>query len=114
MSSASHAHRTRPCRRFRVGFCVAIQNSCATRYWAYSDQELDNLVTGFHEDDAPLNVLVIDMDRHPTFGQNWWNSTKDASGQTLGWTGLSWNKLLWELFQLTQNPGIPCLRGWRI
>src|SRR6185312_10843896 len=35
-----------------------------SRYWAYSDQELDQLVRGFHENDAPLNVLVIDMDWH--------------------------------------------------
>jgi len=65
-----------------------------SRYWAYSDQELDNLVRGFHENDVPLDVLVIDMDWHPTFHQNWWNHTVDQSGHTLGWSGYSWNHLL--------------------
>ncbi len=65
-----------------------------SRYWAYSDQELDDLVRGFHENDVPLDVLVIDMDWHPTFHQNWWNSTLDQSGHTLGWSGYSWNHLL--------------------
>ena len=35
-----------------------------SRYWAYTDQELDELVRGFHENDTPLDVLVIDMDWH--------------------------------------------------
>jgi len=65
-----------------------------SRYWAYTDQELDQLVRGFHENDVPLNVLVIDMDWHKTFNLRWWNERKDQAGQTLGWTGLSWNKLL--------------------
>lgn len=39
-----------------------------SRYWAYSDQELNDLVRGFRENDVPLDVLVIDMDWHPTFG----------------------------------------------
>ena len=41
-----------------------------------------------------LNVLVIDMGWHPTFQQSWWSQEKDQSGQPLGWTGYSWNKLL--------------------
>ncbi len=65
-----------------------------SRYWAYSDQELDNLVTGFHENDVPLDVLVIDMDWHPNFHLKWWNDTMDASGHVKGWTGDSWNHLL--------------------
>ena len=65
-----------------------------SRYWAYTDQELNSLVQGFHENDMPLNVLVIDMGWHPTFQQSWWSTKKDQSGQPLGWTGYSWNKLL--------------------
>jgi alpha-glucosidase (family GH31 glycosyl hydrolase) len=65
-----------------------------SRYWAYSDQELDNLIEGFHENDVPLDVLVIDMDWHPTFRQNWWTPATDQSGHNLGWSGYSWNKLL--------------------
>lgn len=65
-----------------------------SRYWAYSDQELDDLVRGFHENDVPLDVLVIDMEWHKTFGNNWWVSEKDQAGETKGWTGYSWNRLL--------------------
>jgi alpha-glucosidase len=63
-----------------------------SRYWAYSDQELDDLVQGFHENDTPLDVLVIDMDWHPTFGMNF--SRMDQSGHPVGWSGYTWNKLL--------------------
>ncbi|MGB6545680.1 MAG: TIM-barrel domain-containing protein [Candidatus Acidiferrales bacterium] len=65
-----------------------------SRYWAYSDQELDDLVKGFRENDVPLDVLVIDMDWHPTFGVKWWETKLDASGHTLGWSGYTWNHLL--------------------
>ncbi len=65
-----------------------------SRYWAYADQELEDLVRGFRANDVPLDVLVIDMDWHRTFGQNWWSAEKDQAGQRLGWTGYSWNKLL--------------------
>ncbi len=65
-----------------------------SRYWSYTDQELDDLVRGFRENDVPLDVLVIDMDWHPTFGVKWWDNQKDASGHALGWTGYSWNHLL--------------------
>jgi alpha-glucosidase (family GH31 glycosyl hydrolase) len=65
-----------------------------SRYWAYSDQELDDLVRGFHNNQVPLNVLVIDMDWHLTFNQNWWDNNLDQSGHTLGWGGYTWNNLL--------------------
>ena len=65
-----------------------------SRYWAYSDQELDNLVSGFHENDTPLDVLVIDMDWHINREQLEAMHEVDQSGQTLGWTGYTWNHLL--------------------
>jgi hypothetical protein len=65
-----------------------------SRYWAYSDQELDDLVQGFREDNVPLDVLVIDMEWHKTFGLSWFSPEKDQSGHTKGWTGYSWNPLL--------------------
>jgi alpha-glucosidase len=65
-----------------------------SRYWAYSDQEFDDLVHGFRENDVPLDVLVIDMDWHLTFHQNWFSHEQDQSGHTLGWSGYTWNKLL--------------------
>jgi alpha-glucosidase (family GH31 glycosyl hydrolase) len=65
-----------------------------SRYWAYSDQELETLVRGFHENDLPLDVLVIDMDWHLNRGQLEAMHEKDESGQSLGWSGYTWNPLL--------------------
>lgn len=65
-----------------------------SRYWAYSDQELDQLVQGFHENDTPLNVLVIDMDWHINKQQLKARGETDQAGEDLGWTGYTWNKLL--------------------
>jgi alpha-glucosidase len=64
-----------------------------SRYWAYTDTEFEELVRGFQEHDIPLDVLVIDMDWHPTFGVKWWENKKDQSGHTLGWTGYTWNRI---------------------
>ncbi|HEX2909975.1 MAG TPA: TIM-barrel domain-containing protein [Chloroflexia bacterium] len=49
-----------------------------SRYWAYSDQDLKNLVNDFVHYDLPLDVLVLDMDWH----------TEDS------WTGYTWNRKL--------------------
>lgn len=65
-----------------------------SRYWSYTDQELQELVRGFRANDVPLDVLVIDMDWHITFNVRWWDAKKDQAGQTLGWTGYTWNKSL--------------------
>ncbi len=65
-----------------------------SRYWAYSDQELDDLVKGFRENDTPLDVLVIDMDWHLNKEQLQEQGDVDKSGYELGWTGYSWNKVL--------------------
>jgi alpha-glucosidase (family GH31 glycosyl hydrolase) len=65
-----------------------------SRYWSYTDQEFKELVKGFQTHEVPLDVLVIDMDWHPTFGKHWWDKDIDPSGHSLGWTGYSWNKLL--------------------
>jgi alpha-glucosidase len=65
-----------------------------SRYWAYSDQELDDLVRDFHENDVPLDVLVIDMDWHLSGTQLTAAHDVDQSGQRLGWSGYTWNPLL--------------------
>lgn len=61
-----------------------------SRYWAYSDQELDELVTGFRQRNIPLDVLVIDMDWHLAFRGN----EQDQSGHRKGWSGYTWNRNL--------------------
>ena len=65
-----------------------------SRYWAYSDQELDQLVRGMHENDVPLDVLVIDMDWHLSDIQLKARHEVDQSGESLGWSGYTWNPLL--------------------
>lgn len=63
-----------------------------SRYWAYTDQEFKQLVHEFENHDVPLDVLVIDMDWHQTFGLRWGKQPKDQAGQSLGWTGYTWDK----------------------
>ena len=63
-----------------------------SRYWSYSDQELRDLVTGFHQNSVPFDVFVIDMDWHKTFGQHF--EIQDASGHRKGWSGYSWDTAL--------------------
>jgi alpha-glucosidase (family GH31 glycosyl hydrolase) len=67
-----------------------------SRYWAYSDQELDDIVKGFHQNGVPLDVLVIDMDWHLNRNQLLAMGEKDPdqSGHDLGWSGYTWNKVL--------------------
>jgi alpha-glucosidase (family GH31 glycosyl hydrolase) len=65
-----------------------------SRYWSYTDQEFEQLLQQFNMHDTPLSVLVMDIDWHPTFNEVVGNNKVDASGHRLGWTGYSWNKLL--------------------
>ncbi len=65
-----------------------------SRYWAYSDEQFDELVKDFRENDTPLDVMVIDMDWHMSDEQLRAMGAVDQSGQQLGWTGYSWNKVL--------------------
>jgi alpha-glucosidase (family GH31 glycosyl hydrolase) len=61
-----------------------------SRYWAYSDQELQELVTGYKQHQIPLDVLVIDMDWHLAFT----GGGLDQSGHRKGWSGYTWNRNL--------------------
>ena len=65
-----------------------------SRYWDYTDQELDELVSGFHENDVPLDVFVIDMGWHISNSQLRATGETDQSNHGLGWSGYSWNKVL--------------------
>jgi len=65
-----------------------------SRYWDYSDQELEELVQGFRANDTPLDVLVIDMGWHTSREQLAARGEKDQSGHELGWSGYSWNTAL--------------------
>jgi len=65
-----------------------------SRYWAYSDQEIEEIIRGFHENDVPLDVFVIDMDWHMSDDQLRAAGQVDQSGEGLGWSGYTWNKTL--------------------
>ncbi len=65
-----------------------------SRYWDYTDQELQELVRGFHENDTPLDVFVIDMGWHISREQLQAAGDVDQSHQNLGWSGYTWNKVL--------------------
>lgn len=56
-----------------------------SRYWAYTDDELTELMEDFQEHDVPLSVCIVDMDWHIT----------DTGNSSSGWTGYTWNE---ELF----------------
>ncbi len=56
-----------------------------SRYWAYSSEELLNLMDEFENHEIPLSVCIVDMD---------WHKTKTGNACS-GWTGYSWNR---ELF----------------
>jgi len=53
-----------------------------SRYWAYTQDELTNLMRDFKSREIPLAVCIVDMDWHLTATGN------DSSG----WTGYTWNR----------------------
>ena len=64
-----------------------------SRYWTYSDGELRNLLDDFSTYKIPMDVLIIDMDWHYTWGlDHEWK--RDMFGEPIGWTGYTWNKNL--------------------
>lgn len=67
-----------------------------SRYWNYSDAEMRDLVADFERYRIPLDVMVIDMDWHRTDDLSWDSRyvKRDESGESVGWTGYSWNRSL--------------------
>ena len=53
-----------------------------SRYWAYTQDELTDLMRDFKSREIPLAVCIVDMDWHITATGN------DSSG----WTGYTWNR----------------------
>ncbi|MBQ9747556.1 MAG: DUF5110 domain-containing protein [Clostridia bacterium] len=73
-----------------------------SRWWAYTDEALLDIVREYEEHDFPLDVLVIDMDWHH---HDWTDrdtpscrahraTTGYGHAGNLGWTGYSWNRRL--------------------
>jgi alpha-glucosidase (family GH31 glycosyl hydrolase) len=65
-----------------------------SRFWAYTQSELQALMDEFQAHDVPLSVCIVDMDWHIT-------QTGNAS---VGWTGYTWNTALF--------PDPPGLIAW--
>ena len=55
-----------------------------SRYWAYSQDELQSLMEDFEAHAMPLAVCIVDMDWHLT----------ETGNQSVGWTGYTWNRAL--------------------
>ena len=53
-----------------------------SRYWAYSADELLDLMREFRDNQVPLSVCIVDMDWHIT----------DTGNRSSGWTGYTWNR----------------------
>ncbi len=76
-----------------------------SRYWDYSDQEIEEIIRGFHENSTPLDVFVIDMGWHKSreqlqaMGEGDKNNM-DQSKHSLGWSGYTWNDELFPYPQL--------------
>ena len=55
-----------------------------SRYWPYSQSELQQLMLDFEQHQIPLSVCIIDMD---------WHIVKQDNQSF--WTGYTWNRQLW-------------------
>ena len=64
------------------------------RYWQYSDFEFIDLGRQIRDLSIPIDVMVLDMDWHETWGLRRKNTPKDEFGERIGWTGYTWNSRL--------------------
>ena len=80
-----------------------------SRYWQYSDSELKDIVSRLRSIDIPVDVLIIDMDWHETWGLGN-NPEFDDYGQWKGWTGYTWQKELFpapeQMFRWAHDSGL--------
>ena len=55
-----------------------------SRFWAYTQEELQGLMEDFAAHEVPLAVCIVDMDWHIV----------ETGNQSVGWTGYTWNRKL--------------------
>lgn len=65
-----------------------------SRYWAFSDVGQKEIVNNYQSHEIPLDTLVTDMDWHITFYKEAAEGKRDQAGQSIGWTGFTWDKHL--------------------
>lgn len=63
-----------------------------SRYWIYNDNEFRDLAENMKNFGIPMDVMVIDMDWHETYGFTSLKYVADPMGQWKGWTGYTWNR----------------------
>ena len=67
-----------------------------SRWWPWADFEAQSLLREFEAQSIPLDVLITDMDWHPTCYRRTYGSESekrmDASGNWPCWSGFSWDK----------------------
>ncbi len=62
-----------------------------SRYWEYTQDELQALMAEFRARETPLSVCIVDMDWHVTDVGDYQGEVKGAYP---GWTGYTWNRAL--------------------
>jgi hypothetical protein len=71
-----------------------------SRYWAYNQDDLIELVSDFEAYELPFSVCIVDMDWHLT----------QTGNQSTGWTGYTWNRNLFPdpdgLIRFFHNKGL--------
>jgi alpha-glucosidase len=65
-----------------------------SRYWAYNDIGDRDVVLGYESRNIPLDTLVMDMDWHKTFYKEAAEGMIDQAGESIGWTGFTWDEHL--------------------
>ncbi len=65
-----------------------------SRYWLYTDTEIRELLDQMLSVGMPIDVFVIDMEWHETWGIMNRPDPIDEFGQMHGWTGYTWNRRL--------------------
>lgn len=65
-----------------------------SRYWLYTDAEIRELVDQMKSVGYPIDVFIIDMEWHETWGIGDRPDIRDEFGEMWGWTGYTWNKRL--------------------
>lgn len=63
-----------------------------SRYWYYSDEEFLQLASEFRSRQIPIDIMIIDMDWHYTHKDLSKRMPNDEFGQSVGWTGYTWNR----------------------
>ncbi|PRP89120.1 glycoside hydrolase [Planoprotostelium fungivorum] len=81
-----------------------------SKYWAYSDVELKDVINQYETHQTPLDVLVTDMDWHITFYKEAAQGKRDPAGEIPGWTGFTWDKNLFpnstEFLEFCKSKGL--------